>query len=121
MKDEKSIGKFDFLASLSERLQSDANVKTIYGEPIEVEGKTIITVGKVAYGLGGGYGAAKGVENQLGEGGGGGIIVSPLGVYEISGNETRFVPLRTKKIPLFAAFAAGFALAKWLTKRGKRF
>lgn len=66
MKDEKSIGKFDFLASLSERLQSDASVKTIYGEPIEVEGKTIITVGKIAYGLGGGYGAAKGVENQLG-------------------------------------------------------
>ena len=42
--------------NISERVQSTASVKAIYGEPISAEGKTIIPVARVAYGFGAGVG-----------------------------------------------------------------
>ena len=47
------MGVHQLLEPLLERLHSSASVKTIYGEPIEVAGKTLIPIAKVAYGLGG--------------------------------------------------------------------
>jgi hypothetical protein len=46
----------DVLNAITERLHSTAHVKTIYGEPIVAEGKTIIPVAEVKYGFGGGGG-----------------------------------------------------------------
>lgn len=40
------MGVHRILEPLLERLHVDANIKTIYGEPIQVEGKTIIPVAK---------------------------------------------------------------------------
>lgn len=117
--------KFQFLESLLERFRSSANVKTIYGEPIHTEGKTIIPVSRIAYGLGGGYGQGKANKNEVGsedqpvgEGGGGGIAVMPVGVVEITADRTSFIPLRNRKAFWVAAFAAGFLLGKYLN--GKR-
>ena len=44
------------------RLQNSASVKTVYGDPITAEGKTIIPVAKVTYGFGAGN--AKRDENE---------------------------------------------------------
>jgi uncharacterized spore protein YtfJ len=67
-----------FLGSLAERLQSSASVETIYGKPIGTQGKTIVPVARVSYGLGGGYGKAKTYDKEgrrqqrpAGESGGG--------------------------------------------------
>jgi uncharacterized spore protein YtfJ len=46
----------EFFDTLLERIHAGANVKTVYGEPVEAQGKTIIPVAKVAYGFGAGYG-----------------------------------------------------------------
>ena len=45
------------IKSISERLQNAATVKTIYGDPIDAEGKTIIPVARVRYGFGAGGGS----------------------------------------------------------------
>ena len=44
------------LQSLKENILGQANVKTIYGEPISAQGKTIIPIAKVLYGYGAGAG-----------------------------------------------------------------
>jgi uncharacterized spore protein YtfJ len=40
--------------SAMEHLRTSASVKTVYGEPVRVDGKTFIPVAKDAYGFGGG-------------------------------------------------------------------
>ena len=44
------------LQSIADKVRSSASVKSVYGEPVEAEGKTIIPVARVAYGFGGGGG-----------------------------------------------------------------
>ena len=44
------------LQSLRESIQGQASVKTVYGEPIEAQGKTIIPVAKIVFGFGAGAG-----------------------------------------------------------------
>lgn len=78
------------IQSIIDRLQGSAAVKTVYGEPVKAEGKTIIPVAKIAYGFGAGSGSSK-EEDEQGGGGGGGIAVRPKGVLEITEEETRFI------------------------------
>jgi len=92
-----------FVQSILDRLQSTASIKTVYGDPIEARGKTIIPVAKVVYGFGAGSGKGKKIESQedehAGTGIGGGIAVKPAGVLEITQEGTRFIPIsQTGKI-----------------------
>lgn len=87
-----------FFRSLGEHLQTGAGIKTVYGDPVTVEGKTIIPVARVGYGFGGGSRAKRrgeSEEQREGEesGGGGGFSASPVGVVEITPQETQFVPI----------------------------
>jgi uncharacterized spore protein YtfJ len=118
---EVEMGVHHFLESLGEKLRSSASVKTVYGDPIEAQGKTIIPVARVAYGLGGGYGKEKirdqeghAEERPAGESGGGGITVSPVGVFEVSQKQTSYVPLHSRKAALTGVFFAGIALGALL-------
>lgn len=103
--------------AIAERLQGTANVKTVYGEPISAEGKTIIPVAKVAYGFGGGSGkkAGEGAGCPEGEGGGGGVAAKPVGVVEITGDGTRFIEFGEKK-KLLGAVAAGILIGFLIRK-----
>jgi uncharacterized spore protein YtfJ len=51
-----------------DKVRATAGVKTVYGEPITVNGKTIIPIAKVAD-----------------------VYAAPAGVVEISGDETKYV------------------------------
>ena len=78
---------------LAEKIGAAANSTTIYGEPVEREGVTVIPVAKAAYGFGGGAGT--GTEKQgEGYGGGGGMILTPVGYIEIKDGATRFRSIR---------------------------
>ena len=86
--------------SIVERLQTSASVKTVYGEPIKVDGKTIIPVARVAYCFGmcscgkkGEEQERQGEDQQSCGGGGGGLSVRPAGVLEITEGETRFISI----------------------------
>jgi uncharacterized spore protein YtfJ len=102
----------ELLRNLGETLGSTATVKAVFGEPIHIEGKTVVPVARVSYGFGGGFGMGP-VKNDAdhtpkGEGGGGGAAVKayPVGALEITPAETRFLPFTETRM-LAAVFAAG--------------
>ena len=103
-----------------DRLQESASVRSVYGDPIAAEGKTIIPVARIAYGFGGGFGSAEdddeGGEGGEGGGGGGGVSATPVGVVEVTEDETRFVRYTSWK-RLALAVAAGVALGALLGRR----
>ena len=110
------------LQSLKESILSQANVKAIYGEPIAAHGKTVIPVAKIMYGYGAGAGTG-GVGNSSargeGGGGGGGVRDIPVGVIEVSDQQTRFVPITDRK-RLAGAVLAGIGLGILLGWRRRR-
>lgn len=110
------MGSLALLESLRESIVGQANVKTIYGEPITAQGKTIIPVAKITYGYGAGAGTGGVGESSArgeGGGGGGGAHAVPVGVVEMSDQPTRFVPITDRK-KLTGAVLVGIALGMWL-------
>jgi uncharacterized spore protein YtfJ len=110
----------DLLQKIGDTLGSTATVKSIFGEPIHVNGKTVVPVAKVAYGFGGGFGAGKHGEHAdrqgEGGGGGGGVRAFPAGALEITEGQTRFIPFTDMRW-LATAFAAGAVLGGLILSR----
>jgi uncharacterized spore protein YtfJ len=109
-----------YFESIQQVISSSAHVKTVFGDPISAEGKTIIPVARVRYGFGGGMGTGptrSGDEQRLGQGGGGGggVMAQPVGVVEVSAAGTRFIPVHSRKRMAAVAFA-GF-IAGWIWSR----
>jgi uncharacterized spore protein YtfJ len=105
------------LESMFEPLTRSASVKSVYGEAISANGKTIIPVARVAYGFGGGRGSKPGDSNpQEGEGGGGGVYAVPVGVLEVTETQTRFIALSDKR-RLAGAALIGFCMGAWFARR----
>ncbi|WP_458187397.1 GerW family sporulation protein [Haladaptatus sp. NG-WS-4] len=75
---------FEQLQSVVERISQNAGVETVYGDPIEVGDRTVVPVAKVWYGFGGGG-------DESGGGLGGGVGATPVGIVELTPDETRFV------------------------------
>lgn len=101
----------DLSQVMIDRLQGSASAKIIYGDPVTAHGRTIIPVGKVAWGFGGGLGPGRiRPENldkgSVGEGGGGGVAATPVGIIEISDAGTRFISIEQSWKP-WAGLAAG--------------
>lgn len=90
-----------------------ASVRTVFGDPLQVDGRTIVPVAKVQYGLGFGMGRKEKEKEEEagGEGGGGGAGVSirPIAVLEISGQETKVKPV----VDVTRLALAGMLLAAW--------
>jgi uncharacterized spore protein YtfJ len=80
------------LEALFQSIVNQVGAKTIFGDPISANGKTIVPVAKVRYGFGAGTGR-KSQDNEEGVGGGGGFIATPVGVIEITNDQTHFVPI----------------------------
>jgi uncharacterized spore protein YtfJ len=96
-----------FLTQLIDRITLGTNARMIYGDPIERDGVTVIPVGKVRWGLGGGEGGD--VEGNGGSGGGGGITVSPIGFIEIKDGLARFRPIFDPALIVQIISASAFA------------
>jgi len=116
------------LEALAERLQA-TGVRTVYGEPISAEGRTIIPVARVTYGFGGGGGlsgkhAPQSPDgNGEGAGGGGGVRAVPAGVVEITPEQTRFLRFddwRPLAVAAIAGFGLGVVLSKWAGRPHRR-
>ena len=83
----------DTINKITDRLQAAATAKTVYGEPLLIEGKTLIPVAKVRYGFGAGSAGDADENPDGGGGGGGGVEISPIGVIEITPGETKYISL----------------------------
>jgi uncharacterized spore protein YtfJ len=116
------------LQAIAGRLHSSASIHTIYGDPIETQGKPLIPVAKVAYGFGGGTAGRNNLDtpekppssNTLeGGGGGGGVRMVPLGIVEVTLEQTRFLPFGGGK-RMFGAAAVGLILGLLIGRRSTR-
>jgi len=115
----------EILRDLAERVAGAATVRTVFGEPIDGHSKTIIPVARTGFGFGGGSGHGICGEQEedeqehnegegLGAGGGGGV--RPLGVFEVTVDDTRFVPVTASKA-LWVAAMIGLFLGLVLGRR----
>ncbi|HUK20285.1 MAG TPA: spore germination protein GerW family protein [Gemmatimonadales bacterium] len=106
----------ELIEAAVDHLRSTASVKTVYGDPVVIDGKTVIPVARVAYGFGGGSGSkqqGEGENDAPAEGGGvgGGMSAKPVGVVEVTSAETKFVAFGAKKrLAIAAAIASGIGL-----------
>jgi uncharacterized spore protein YtfJ len=116
-----------FVVQIAERIGAKANVKAVFGEPIERDGITIIPVAKVRWGFGGGAGNGPvavgpgkpgeagsvewndGAQTSSGSGGGGGVTADPVGYLEIGPEGAVFKPI------VAAMPSPGFLLAAGAT------
>ncbi|MEA2096917.1 MAG: spore germination protein GerW family protein [Candidatus Cloacimonadota bacterium] len=117
----------EMFESVYKKLQKAADVKFVFGEMIETKEKSIIPVSVIRYSIGGGssHGADlnKKAEDEIteeidttknkrpaGKGVGGKFSNEPLGVFEITEEKTKFVPV----IPVKAII---IAISIWIVTR----
>lgn len=95
---------------------TQTGVHTAYGDPVDLDGTTVMPVAVGAYGFGAGEGGggADGTVSGEGSGGGGGGVSIPIGAYVARDGHTRFEPniiaLLTVGVPF--VWVAGRALAR---------
>jgi uncharacterized spore protein YtfJ len=102
----------DIVLNLGDRFAATANAKSVYGEPVRVDNRTIVPVAKVGYGLGATSGGRNG-DTVGGGSGGGGVGARPVGYIEITGDGTRYVEFSAVKKMIGAAalgFVAGYLI-----------
>lgn len=114
MDSEKPITADHFLGTMAEKLGAVARAATVFSEPVERQGVTVIPVAKARWGFGGGIGHRK---DEDGAGGGGGVQVTPVGFIEIKNGQAQFRPIRTFSLPLLILGGISTAL---LFRRLKR-
>jgi len=129
-------GLLEALADLREK----ANVNACFGEPVTIEGRTVIPVAKVAYGFRMGIGRAAAAEEEIagetegegseeangdgdsssGAGGSGGMLAQPFAVVEVTPEGTQVQAIiDEQKVTLAVGLLAAWAvpwLARSLTK-----
>ena len=94
---EKPNAADRFMETMAEKLGVVARASTVFSEPVEREGVTVVAVAKVRWGFGGGVGHSK---DENGAGGGGGVQVNPVGFIEIKNGQAEFRPIRILSLPL---------------------
>ncbi len=100
----------DTLMTRIRDMQANAAVKAVFGEPVEVGGRTVIPVAEVRYGFGMGMGRGdKEQHDSAGHRGGGGATIRPLAVLEITDRETKVTPV----VDVTRIALAGIGLAAW--------
>jgi uncharacterized spore protein YtfJ len=85
-----------FIGTLAEKLGAAARAATIFAEPVERDGITVIPIAKARWAFGGGAGQRKEAD---GAGGGGGVQVTPVGFIEIKNGQANFRPIRNPSLP----------------------
>lgn len=91
--------------SAVEHLRTSASVKTVFGEPVRVDGKTFIPVAKVP------------AKDAVG------ATARPIGVVQVSETETKFLSFgQTKRFAWVAAISAalGLVVGRLFGRRGAR-
>jgi len=90
----------EILKTVTEEIANMISAKTVIGEHITAEGRTIIPVTKVSFGFGsgGGEGKGKGGNEGFGGGGGGGGVIEPVAFLVISKEDVKVYSVKEKGI-----------------------
>jgi uncharacterized spore protein YtfJ len=104
--------------------QDALTTRRVFGDPINVEGVTVLPVAKVGGGGGGGEGG-RGAQNETGGGVGFGIAAKPAGVYVIRAGKVLWRPaidvnrviLGGQLVAIAAIWALRPLLMRWIAHR----
>ena len=105
------------IANVTEQVEKTANVRAVFGEPVQADGVTLIPVAciKVSGGGGGGFKPANSDDaeggHRKGVGMGMNIVTAPVGFIEIRDGEAQFVNVVDKNKLAFGAVIAGGLVA----------
>jgi uncharacterized spore protein YtfJ len=89
----------DVLKQMAEDIKRFTRTETVFGEPIEIQGNTVIPICKVAIGYGGGGGEGEGPPDQklggkgAGAGGGAGLKIEPAALIVARDGKISIVPI----------------------------
>jgi uncharacterized spore protein YtfJ len=96
----------ELLRQIGQAVGGNAKASTVFGEPVERNGITVIPVAKARFGFGGGGGAGtRAGDEGSGGGGGGGALVSPVGYIEVRDGSAQFKRI-SSPVELLALVAA---------------
>jgi uncharacterized spore protein YtfJ len=108
------------LQRVAQAVGGNATAATIFGEPIEREGITVVPVARARFGFGGGGGGGiRDGDEGSGGGGGGGALVSPVGYIEVHDGAATFKRI-SSPLEVGALVAAGALLAVVVARRSSR-
>ena len=88
-------GLTDVLKTITGEMQKSLSARTVVGDPITVEGKTIVPL--VSVGMGFGAGSGSGKDNNPSGGGGGGLGMKPVAVVIIDQQGVRIERLKESR------------------------
>ena len=95
----------ELIATLADRLGAHFGVSSVFGEPVQRDGVTVIPVANVRVGFGGGTGSDP-AKQQEGEGAGGGGSMTAAGYIELKDGRSRYVPIvRPERMVALACLA----------------
>lgn len=85
----------DLISEALGKIHEMADANTVMGDPIKVDGITIIPVSKVSYGFAGGGSdlPTKNEKEAFGGGTGGGMTLQPLGFLIVSNGDVKFIQI----------------------------
>jgi uncharacterized spore protein YtfJ len=92
----------EMLKDVLTELKALASTETVIGQPIQIDGKTVVPVIRVRVGFGGGGGSGQepGKGNQgLGGGFGAGVTVEPIAFITSTGDDISVVGIKGKGSP----------------------
>ncbi|MGD8627193.1 MAG: GerW family sporulation protein [Anaerolineae bacterium] len=98
-----------------DKARDTAQWQAAFGQPQEIEGRTVIPVARVSYAFGFGFGqgtppaSEEGEATSVGEGGGGGggASANPMGVIVVEGDEVSFRPIEDESRIALAGIGLG--------------
>jgi uncharacterized spore protein YtfJ len=93
---ENMEGLAEILKTITGEMQKSLSARTVVGDPITVEGKTIVPLVSVGMGFGAGTAMGKAQETP-GGGGGGGLGMKPVAVIIIDQQGVKVERLKTAK------------------------
>jgi uncharacterized spore protein YtfJ len=93
----------EILKTITAEMQKSMAAKTVVGEPMTIEGKTIVPL--VSLGMGFGAGSGSGKDTPGGGGGGGGMGIKPVAVIVIDERGARVETLKHPKPTLVEQLA----------------
>jgi len=115
-----------FLDELQKRfaeMQTKTGISAVFGEPVSIDGRTVIPVASVryAFGMGGGTGPGKGEGDRAlaGGGGGGTAQVEPIALVEVVDGKIKVQPIvNVTRLLGILAFVAAWAIF-WGTRTAR--
>ncbi|GAA4508684.1 MULTISPECIES: spore germination protein GerW family protein [Nonomuraea] len=82
------------IMEIAEKSRDSANVKRVFGDPVQHGDVVVIPVARIAYGGGGGTGQGEDKKGDSGSGSGVGygVAATPAGVFVVKDGEVRWQP-----------------------------